>query len=281
MIDLNKAHKKTQYITIDSQFITSSNATVSGYSMGGNNNFSINFGSSYMSGNVYSGSNVFIQELKNVIGFKMVDFYVTQIASTGTGSTKFIDILCPDLPDASQILDERKSKIFARVPLERSFASSNVILNDKEWKTFPRETNYFNPLSIKQLPFQMWEMFQTNANNTDPPVFEYKPLQPDASFYMVIEITTIDNTVMELPKDDTMASVIKSLESLTDKFESFVQQIPALTPARVPVPEPVPVLQEQPSQVITESLQKQRQMTYWVIALLVLLIVYFMFGKNF
>jgi hypothetical protein len=156
VFDTNAIVKKVQYITIDSQFIKSSNVTIGGYSMGGNNNFSVNFGTSTSNGVSY-GSNIFVQEMRNVIGLKVVDFYVTQIASFELGSAttaatavKYIDILCPDMPDPAQILDERKSKIFARIPLERDFSgNSNTVVNDKQWKSFNRQTNYFNPLSIK------------------------------------------------------------------------------------------------------------------------------------
>ena len=148
VFDSNAIAKKIQYITIDSEFISSTNVTIGGYSMGGNNNFSINFGNS-------TSSNIFIQEMRNVIGLKIVDFYITQIAtfelgtdSTSDNAVKYIDILCPDIPDSGQILDERKSRIFARVPLERDFSgTSNLVANDKQWKSFNRKTNYFNPLA--------------------------------------------------------------------------------------------------------------------------------------
>ena len=131
--DMSTIKKKVQYITVDSEFISSSNTIIGGYTMGGNNNFSVNFGTSTRSvytDNTYTNSttfssNIFVQEMRNVVGLKLVDFYVTQIATleqvvgnTNPLAVKYIDILCPDLPDAAQILDERKSKIFARVPLE-------------------------------------------------------------------------------------------------------------------------------------------------------------------
>ena len=157
--DMSTIKKKVQYITVDSDFVS-----------GSNNVFSVNFGTStysvytnnnFTNSTTYS-SNIFIQELRNVVGLKLVDFYVTQIGSFTLGTdnsnsyaVKYIDILCPDLPDAAQILDERKSKIFARVPLERDFSgTSNLVVNDKQWKSFNRQTNYFNPISIKQLNFQ-------------------------------------------------------------------------------------------------------------------------------
>ena len=77
MFDPNIVNKKVQYITVDSEFIISANITQGGYTLGGNNNFSVNFGNSSQT----ITSNIFMQEMRNVIGIKLVDFYVTQIAT--------------------------------------------------------------------------------------------------------------------------------------------------------------------------------------------------------
>lgn len=238
VFDPNAIVKKVQYITIDSEFVS-----------GTNNVFTVNFGtstSSVTSSNAQTGaitvsskrttgSNIFIQEMRNVIGLKLVDFYVTQVgtfevgnvytdsggnvittSNTSTLAVKYIDILCPDLPDVAQILDERKGKIFARIPLERDFSgSSNTIVNDKQWKTFNRQTNYFNPLSINRLNFQMWEL---TGNNIIGGFGTYQPLQPDAQFYMVLEVTTVDYNVMTLPKEDSTIKIVQAIESLEQKL---------------------------------------------------------------
>lgn len=239
--DHSAVNKRIQYITVDSEFISSSSAVIGGYQMGGNNNFSVNFGTSTYS--VYTGnnltnpqtysSNIFIQEMRNVIGLKLVDFYVTQIATcekevgnTSSLAVKYIDILCPDIPDQAQILDERKSKIFARVPLERDFSSSgpsNVVVNDKQWKSFTRQTNYFNPISIKQLNFQLWEL-TGQAEPLDPGT--YQPLQPDANFYMILEVTTVDYDTETLPKEDPQIKVVEAIKSLEDKFIALAYALP-------------------------------------------------------
>jgi hypothetical protein len=102
--DPSTVNKKVQYITVDSDFVFSSNITVGGYTMGGNNNFSVNFGTKTTSNNngtfTTSSSNIFVQEMRNVIGLKLVDFYVTQIATlqqvvgnTNPLAVKYIDIL--------------------------------------------------------------------------------------------------------------------------------------------------------------------------------------------
>lgn len=291
--------KKVQYITIDSQFISSSNITFGGYSMGGNNNFSVNFGTSTING-VTLGSNIFIQEMRNVIGLKVVDFYVTQIASfeLGTSTTadtavKYIDILCTDMPDSAQILDERKSKIFARIPLERDFSgSSNIVANDKQWKSFNRQTNYFNPLSIKQLNFQLWEMSGPTNPAALPSNGIYRPLQPDASFYMILEVTTIDNNVVTLPKEDPTIKVVEAIQSLEEKvvglpeaiksleekftflFEQFPDAIKMALPEPAALPEPIV-----PEIIVSEPKIIDKKM-YWIIAIILILIAYYFMNSK-
>lgn len=302
VFDANAIVKKVQYITIDSQFIKSSNITIGGYAMGGNNNFSVNFGTSIYSNNgtgQYANnltnfqtfsSNIFVQEMRNVIGLKVVDFYVTQIASF-TGGTdnssptavKYIDILCSDIPDAAQILDERKSRIFARVPLERDFSgSSNIVANDKQWKSFNRQTNYFNPLSIKQLNFQMWEMSGSSVSTYNSGT--YQPLQPDAAFYMILEVTTIDNDVITLPKEDTTLKVVGAIESLENKLLNIFDQFPDLIKSVLPVSVPnieIPVLPVSVPDI--EEPVKPKPMDkkmYWIIAIVLLLIAYYLMNSK-
>ena len=208
--DPSATKKKVQYITVDSEYV-----------IGVNNNFAVNFGTS---------SNIFIQEMRNVIGLKLVDFYVTQIASftegtdkTNTVAIKYIDILCPDLPDSCQILDERKSKIFARIPLERDFSgTSNIVVNDKQWKSFNRITNYFNPISIKQLNFQMWELVAPQSITS---AGKYQLLQPDAEFYMVLEVTTLEYDETTLPQEDATIKVVEAVQSLERKFDTFFEEM--------------------------------------------------------
>jgi len=327
-MDTTNIRKKIQYITVDSEFV-----------QGSNNTFTVNLGTI----NGVTTSNVLLQNMRNVIGLKLVDFYVTQIGtnqggnvvSTTTGSNvittgtsnvtsgtantstsltstvgsttvsvfgaqstndstgvKYIDILCPDLPDAAQILDERKSKIFARVPLERDFgAGSGLVVNDKQWKSFNRITNYFNPISIRQLQFQMWEMTGSatpgTANGT------YQPLQPDASFYMILEVTTIDNDVITLPKEDPTVKVVEAIQSLEEKvvglpeamksfeekFTILFEQFPEALKSALPVPEPVTVVA--PSPVLEQPVPpKMDKKMYWIAAIAILVIAYLLLNKK-
>lgn len=186
--------KKIQYVTVESNFVD-----------GSNNTFSINFDLK---------SNIFIQEMKDVCGIRLVDFYVTQIGdnNAGTGGVaKIVDIVCPDIPVAAQLLDARKGRIFARIPIERSFSGSNsLIVHDKQWKGpySGMPTRFFNPISIKKLSFQIFELRGDNS---------YELLQPDASWFMVLEIHTVDH---EAPKPDRLAIAI-------EKLSKHIQEMPA------------------------------------------------------
>ena len=167
MVSLQELPKKVQYITIDSNFVT-----------GTNNKFTIDLNLS---------SNTHVSDISKVCGLKVVDFYVTQVGTTGSGTVngaKYLDIICEDVPKVAQILNERKGQIFARIPLERIFdGSSNFKIQDKQWKSFSRPTSLFNPISIQKLNFEIYEQ-QGDG--------DYVKLQPDSEWFMTLEVTTID-----------------------------------------------------------------------------------------
>jgi hypothetical protein len=168
--------------------------------------------------------------MSRVLGIKLVDFYITQIGDSGaSGSTniaKFVDIVCPDIPKVAQILDERQGQILARVPLERHFSGSNdAILRDKQWRRFNQQTNYFNPISIKKLNFTI------NEQQDDG---DYVTLQPDAKWYMILEITTVN--VKEKPKDREL-QILRALEKLLGKIDRLndnVERLPDKPPDENP-----------------------------------------------
>ena len=198
VVSLQDVPKKVQYITVDSQYVT-----------GTNNTFTVD---------ISLESNIHVEEMNKVIGIKMVDFYVTQIGqSDSTGNTnvaKYIDVICPDVPKVAQILDERKGQIFARVPLERSFTGSTAfIIRDKQWKSFNLQTNYFNPISIQKLHFNLYE----SQGDGD-----YELLQPSVSFYMVLEVTTVDVKEKPVSKD---AQILEALNTLIGKIEILNQNV--------------------------------------------------------
>ena len=209
-MSLDDIPKKVQYVIVDSNFVN-----------GTNNTFSLD---------LTLKSNTHIEDMSRVLGIKMVDFYITQVgendSNLNTNIAKFVDIVCPDIPKVAQILDERRGQVFARVPLERHFSGSNdIVLRDKQWKSFHRQTNYFNPISIKKLNFEIFE----HQDDGD-----YVKLQPDAKWYMILEITTVN--VKEKPKDREL-QILMALEKLLKKIDTLnqnVQKLPDKPPEQNP-----------------------------------------------
>jgi len=212
-MSLDDIPKKVQYVIVDSDFVN-----------GTNNTFSLQLNQS---------SNTHVEDMSRVLGIKMVDFYITQVgeadpsASTGgtTNIAKYIDIVCPEIPKVAQILDERHGQILARVPLERHMTHVSSVMRDKQWKRFQQQTNYFNPISIKKLNFNIYEQQDDG---------DYVTLQPDAKWYMILEITTVN--IKEKPKDREL-QILMALEQLLKKIDVLnenVQKLPDKPPEENP-----------------------------------------------
>jgi len=116
--------------------------------------------------------------------------------------------------------------VFARIPLERHFTGSNgIVLRDKQAKLFNRQQNYFNPISIKKLDFKIYEQQDDG---------DYVTLQPDAKWFMVLEITTVN--VKEKPKNREL-QILQALEKLLKKIDTLnenVQKLPDKPPEQNP-----------------------------------------------
>jgi hypothetical protein len=201
MVSLDDIPKKTQYIILDSSFV-----------QGTNSEFALDLALE---------SNTHVEDMGRVLGIKMVDFYITQVgsndASGGNDIAKYVDIICPEVPKVAQLLDERHGQVLARVPLERHFSgSSGFVLRDKQWKSFHRQTNWFNPISIKKLNFKIYESQDDG---------DYSLLQSDAKWYMVLEITTVN--VKEKPKDREL-QILQALEKLLKKIDTLNSQVAKL-----------------------------------------------------
>ena len=204
-MSLEDVPKKVQYIIVDSRFVN-----------GTNNSFALD---------LTLKSNTHVEDMSRVMGIKMVDFYVTQVgeadpSSSTDGTTniaKYVDIVCTEIPKVAQLLDERQGQILARVPLERHMTHASSVMRDKQWKSFNRQTNYFNPISIKKLNFKIFEEQDDG---------DYVTLQPDAKWYMVLEITTVN--IKEKPKDREF-QILQALEKLLTKIDTLnhnVQKLP-------------------------------------------------------
>ena len=209
-MSLDDIPKKVQYVILDSNFVT-----------GTNNAFSLD---------LTLKSNTHVEDMGRVLGVKMVDFYITQVgennSNLNTNVAKFVDIVCPDIPKPAQMLDERHGQVFARIPLERHFTGSNgIVLRDKQAKLFNRQQNYFNPISIKRLDFKIYEQQDDG---------DYVTLQPDAKWFMVLEITTVN--VKEKPKNREL-QILQALEKLLKKIDTLnhnVQKLPDKPPEQNP-----------------------------------------------
>ena len=210
-MSLDDVPKKVQYVVVDSNFVN-----------GTNNTFSLD---------LTLQSNTHVEDMSRVLGIKMVDFYITQVGEASPGASpsniaKFVDVVCPEIPKVAQILDERHGQILARVPLERHFAKdSSTVLRDKQWKRFQQNTNYFNPISIKKLNFNIYEQQDDG---------DYVTLQPDSKWYMILEITTVN--VKEKPKDREL-QILRALEKLLQKIDRLndnVERLPDKPPDENP-----------------------------------------------
>lgn len=201
-MSLDDLPKRVQYVMVDSGLVN-----------GNNNTFSLDLSLK---------SSIHVENINQVIGIKVVEFYATQVggasnAAVASNIAKFIDIKCDDIPKIAQILDERHGQVLARVPLERHFSGSSAdVIRDKQWKAFPRQTNLFNPISMKKLHFKMYE----HQDDGD-----YVLLNPNTSWHMILEVTTI--SPKEKPKDKNV-QILQALEKLTNKIDILNQNVKKL-----------------------------------------------------
>ncbi len=193
---LQDAPKKIQYLVVDSNFIQ----------RGVSNNFVIDFNNS---------SNVFIQEMKDVIGLRLVDFYITQVGTNDNGvfdSIKYIDVKCKEIPVAAQVLNERSGIILERIPIERNYSgSTNLVVHDKQWNGSVRKPIFFNPMSIKHLSFELYEQ-QGDG--------DYVLLRPSCYFFMLLEVHTLDH---KAPPPTPDRRIEKLLEKMSLKLDKLIE----------------------------------------------------------
>jgi hypothetical protein len=83
-------------------------------------------------------------------------------------------------------------------------------------RSFQRNQNYFNPISIKKLNFKIYEQQDDG---------DYLLLQPDAKWYMILEITTVN--VKEKPKDREL-QILQALQQLIGKIDLLNQNVQRL-----------------------------------------------------
>ena len=151
-----------------------------------------------------------------------VQIFEPEPASSVSNVPKYVDVVCPDIPKSSQILDERNGQILARIPLERHFTeTSTTILRDKQWRRFQQKTNYFNPISIKKLNFSIYEEQDDG---------DYVKLKPDSKWYMILEIATVNVKEKPRDKDQQMLQLLQSLLVKMDALNQNVRRLPDIPP---------------------------------------------------
>lgn len=167
---------KVQYLTIDSHNID-----------GDLGDFTIDL---YQS---LSGSSTSVNDIKNIIGFRVTDCYFANIGYSGTAgdSPKYIDIVCEDIPPPGQMIiannTNSQPQVLARIPLERGFSgSNNLIVQDKQWAAPRREVQYFTPLNLQKLNFKIFE----RQNDGDYDIFTQNPSN-NRAYYFTVELTSI------------------------------------------------------------------------------------------
>lgn len=230
--------KKIQYIVVDSEYVN-----------GSNNTFSLD---------LTLKSNTHVEDSSRVLGVKLVDFYITQVGdatptseNTPSDIAKYVDIVCPDIPQLAQMLDERHGQIFARIPLERHYNhGSHTLLRDKQWKSFRRQTNYFNPISIKKLNFNIYEHQDDGG---------YHTLQPDSKWYMILEITSVDIKEKPVNKEAQILEALYALIGKIDLLHTSVQRLPN---------------KEEAENILIQTKRKKFSFNYIIIAFVTLLAGY-------
>ena len=149
-----------------------------------------------------------------------VQIFEPEPASSVSNVPKYVDVVCPDIPKSAQILDERHGQILARIPLERHFTeTSTTILRDKQWRRFQQKTNYFNPISIKKLNFNIYEEQDDG---------DYLTLKPDSKWYMILEIATVN--VKEKPRNREL-QILDALDRLMVKIGDLNHNVKKLPDA--------------------------------------------------
>lgn len=230
--------KKIQYIVVDSEYVN-----------GSNNTFSLD---------LTLESNAHVEDSSRVLGVKLVDFYITQVGEDTPNSdghpsdiAKYVDIICPDIPQRAQMLDERHGQIFARIPLERHYNhGSHTILRDKQWRSFQRQTNYFNPISIKKLNFNIYEHQDDGG---------YHTLQPDSKWYMILEVTSVDIREKPVNKEAQILEALYALIGKIDLLHESVQRLPN---------------KEEAESILAQTKRKKISFNYIIIAFVTLLAGY-------
>ena len=209
LTDLNDVPHKIQYITIDSVDLKPHTGSEP-----------VRTRHTPMTLDLDLYSNIHFEGMSQVIGLKIVDAYFMQIGGAGDrdgGVARLVDIVCPQIPTAAQLLTTR-GHVFARCPLEENAVPTGDDYKfDKQVKLMTRKTNYFNPISIKKLDFSFYEL---GANDV------YQGLQNSREWTITLEITTLDKKEKPINKDQQMLQLLQSLLVKMDSLNENVRRLP-------------------------------------------------------
>jgi hypothetical protein len=103
--------------------------------------------------------------------------------------------------------------------------ASGIVIRDKQWKSFNPPTRYFNPISIKRLNFKLYEQQDDG---------DYLTLQPDARWFMVLEITTVNVKEKPVNKEAQILVLLEKLLQKLDNLNQNVQKLPDKPPDENP-----------------------------------------------
>tara|TARA_B110000977_G_C10932765_1_gene437777 strand:- start:176 stop:907 length:732 start_codon:yes stop_codon:yes gene_type:complete len=185
-MNFNQVPKKTQLISLDSKQKTT----------GTNNSCVFDLRS--------NDSQIFLENLTDVIGVRLIDYHVATIRSNVYSGPYVIDIQIDEIPTRGQILDQEFGTVFARIPIDRtdSVSSPSTLTHAQSVDPSHNKTSsrYFNPISLPKLSVRLTQLSGVARERT--------PLQSDCGWYMLLEITTLDHDV---PKLDRLESAIEDL----------------------------------------------------------------------
>ena len=211
LTDLNDVPHKVQYITIDSIGVKPHTGTEPSNSR-----------HAPMTLDLDLNSNIHFEGMTEVIGLKVVEAYFMQVGGAGnrdSGIARLIDIVCPQIPTAAQLLTTR-GHVLARCPLENNAVQTNDdYAFDKQTKLMTRKTNYFNPIAIKRLDFSF---YQLAGHDT------YQGLVNSREWSITLEITTID--AKEKPRNREI-QILDALDRLMVKIGDLNHNVKKLPDA--------------------------------------------------
>ena len=149
-------------------------------------------------------SKIFVENLTDVIGVRLIDYHVATIRSNVYSGAYVIDVQIDEIPTRGQILDQEFGQLFARIPIDRTNSVSfpETCAHDQSVDPSHNKTasRYFNPISLPKLTIRQTQLGGFNR--------ERLPLQSNCGWYMILEITTIDH---EAPKPDRLEKAIEEL----------------------------------------------------------------------